>query len=87
MLDDFLIKRFLMYVRLEQSLSDNSVAAYHHDIVLFMQYLESTNNSKLLKEIHKEEIERFLAYLFELGFSASSQARILCGIKKFYKST
>lgn len=85
MLDDFLIKRFLMYVRLEQSLSDNSVAAYHHDIVLFMQYLESTNNSKLLKDIHKEEIESFLAYLFELGFSASSQARILSGIKKFYK--
>lgn len=74
-----------MYVRLEQSLSDNSVAAYHHDIVLFMQYLESTNNSKLLKDIHKEEIESFLAYLFELGFSASSQARILSGIKKFYK--
>lgn len=85
MLDDFLIKRFLMYVRLEQSLSDNSVAAYHHDIELFMQYLESINNSKLLKDIHQEEIESFLTYLFELGFSASSQARILSGIKKFYK--
>ena len=85
MLDDFLIKRFLMYVRLEQSLSNNSVAAYQHDIELFMQYLESINNSKSLKDIHQEEIESFLAYLYELGFSASSQARILSGIKKFYK--
>lgn len=85
MLDDFLTKRFLMYVRLEQSLSDNSVAAYQHDIELFKQYLESINASTLLKDIHQEEIESFLAYLYELGFSATSQARILSGIKKFYK--
>lgn len=85
MLDDFLIKRFLIYVRLEQSLSDNSVAAYQHDIELFMQYLQSINSSVLLKDISQNDIESFLSYLYELGFSASSQARILSGIKKFYK--
>lgn len=85
MLDDFIIRRFLIYVRLEQSLSDNSVAAYQHDIELFKQYLESIDSSTLLKDITHENIESFLAYLYELGFSASSQARILSGLKKFYR--
>lgn len=84
MLDNFLIKRFLIYLRLEQSLSDNSVEAYMHDIELLMQYLESINHSKLLKDINQENIENFLAYLYGLGLSANSQARILSGIKKFY---
>lgn len=84
MLDNFLIKRFLIYLRLEQSLSDNSVEAYMHDIELLMQYLESINHSKSLKDINQENIENFLAYLYDLGLSANSQARILSGIKKFY---
>lgn len=84
MLDKLLIKRFLFFLRLEQSLSDNSVSAYTHDIELFLQYLDSTNHSKSLKDITQENIENFLAYLYELGISASSQARILSGIKKFY---
>ncbi len=85
MLDKFLIKRFLDYVRLELSLSDNSVLAYQHDIELFRQYLKSINNSMLFKDIHQEDIENFLAYLYDLGLSASSQARILSGLKRFYK--
>ena len=84
MLDKFLIKRFLIYLRLELSLSDNSIDAYSHDIELLMQYLDSINHSKLLKDISQENIESFLAYLYDLGLSANSQARILSGIKKFY---
>lgn len=84
MLDNFLIKRFLIYLRLEQSLSDNSVEAYMHDIELLMQYLDSIKHSKLLKDINQENIENFLAYLYDLGLSSNSQARILSGIKKFY---
>ena len=84
MLDKLLIKRFLICLRLEQSLSDNSIYAYTHDIELFIQYLDSINHSKLLKDIYQENIEDFLSHLYELGLSASSQARILSGIKKFY---
>ena len=84
MLDKLLIKRFLIYLRLEQSLSDNSIEAYSHDIELLMQYLDSINHSKLLKDISQENIESFLAHLFDLGLSANSQARILSGIKKLY---
>ena len=65
-------------------MSDNSVIAYSHDIELFMQYLKGISHSMLLKHITQENIESFLAYLYKLGLSASSQARILSGIKKFY---
>lgn len=85
MLDNSIIKHFLIYIRLEQSLSDNSVAAYQHDIELFRQYIESIDSSMSIKDIHQEEIESFLSYLYELGFSASSQARIISGLKKFFK--
>ena len=84
MLDKSLIKHFLDYLRLEQSMSDNSISAYCHDIELFMEYLYSSNKSLSLKDIAQEDFEDFFAYLYELGLSASSQARILSGIKKFY---
>ena len=84
MLDKLLINRFLIYLRLEQSLSDNSITAYTHDIELLMQYLDSISHSKLLKDITQENIENFIAQLYDLGLSANSQARILSGIKKFY---
>ncbi len=84
MLDKLLIKHFLDYLRLEQSMSDNSITAYSHDIEMFMHYLSNIKHSMLLKDIQQEDIENFFAYLYDLGMSASSQARILSGIKKFY---
>ena len=84
MLDNFIIKRFIDYLRLEQSLSDNSVIAYSHDIELFKQYLDSISHSLLLKDVVQDDIEGFFAFLYDLGFSASSQARILSGLKKFF---
>ena len=84
MLEKSLIKHFLDYLRLEQSMSDNSISAYCHDIELFMQYLICFNKSLSLKDIEQEDFEDFFAYLYDLGLSASSQARILSGIKKFY---
>ena len=84
MFDKYIIRHFIEYLRLEQSLSDNSVIAYTHDIELFMQYLGSINHSMKLKDIKQKDIESFFAYLYDLGLSANSQARILSGLKKFF---
>lgn len=84
MLDKYIIKHFLDYLRLELSLSDNSIYAYSHDIEIFRQYLNETDHSLLLNQIKQEDIELFFKYLYDLGLSASSQARILSGIKKFF---
>ena len=62
-----LIKHFADYLRLELSLSDNSVEAYCHDVHLFLQYLEAEKVSTDINAITQETIENFFAYLFDLN--------------------
>lgn len=85
LLDKNLIKHFNDYLRLEQSLSDNTINAYCHDIELFREYLESAGKSMSVTEITHHDIEDFFAKLYDLGIAASSQARILSGLKSFFK--
>jgi len=80
-----LIKHYADYLRLELSLSDNSVEAYCHDVHLFLQYLESQGMSVDINDIQQDTIENFFAYLFDLNIGASSQARILSGLKSFWR--
>ena len=79
------IKHFANYLRLELSLSDNSVEAYCHDVHLFLQYLESQNLSTETNAIKQDTIENFFAYLYDLNIGATSQARILSGLKSFWR--
>lgn len=85
LLDKSLIRSFSDYLRLEQSLSDNTIEAYCHDIELFRQYLEDSGKSCSITEITHHDIENFFAKLYDLGIAASSQARILSGLKSFFK--
>ena len=80
-----LIKHYADHLRLELSLSENSVEAYCHDIGLFLQYLESQKHSTEVNDIHQDTIENFFAYLYDLDIGASSQARILSGLKSFWR--
>lgn len=85
LLDKNLIKHFSDYLRLEQSLSDNTLNAYCHDVELFRQHLDGEGKSCSITEITHHNIEDFLANLYDLGISSSSQARILSGLKSFYR--
>jgi integrase/recombinase XerD len=80
-----LIKHFAGYLRLELSLSENSVEAYCHDVNLFLQYLESQNISTEINTITQEIIDNFLTFLYDLNIGATSQARILSGLKSFWR--
>ena len=84
-----LIKHFADYLRLELSLSDNSVEAYCHDVNLFLQYLDCRDSvhtiSTAINDITQETIENFFAYLYDLNIGATSQARILSGLKSFWR--
>lgn len=57
MLDKLLIKHFIDYLRLEQSMSDNSIVAYAHDIEMFYYFLNGAKRSTSLKDIQQEDIE------------------------------
>lgn len=80
-----LIKHYTDYLKLELSLSDNSVEAYQHDVDLFLQYLEAEQLSTEINDINLQTIENFFAYLYDLNIGATSQARILSGLKSFYR--
>lgn len=79
------IKGFRSYLMLERSLSENSVESYIRDVKKLIEYLELNNIKVKTKTISTKEISAFIRWVAEIGMSASSQARILSGIKAFFK--
>lgn len=79
------IKEFSNYLKLERSLSDNSIEAYVHDVALLQQYIELSALQVSPLSITSKHLQGFLQHINELGMSAYSQARILSGLKSFYK--
>jgi len=78
-------KGFKAYLQLERSLSDNSVEAYMRDIEKLTQYLQTAGTLKTPEQIRLNDLQHFIKWISELGMSATSQARIISGIKSFYK--
>lgn len=78
-------KGFKAYLQLEKSLSENSVMAYLHDVEMLTQYLQSVNELKAPADLTLKELQQFLKWITELGLSAGSQARIISGLRQFYK--
>jgi len=78
-------KGFKAYLQLEKSLSDNSVEAYLRDIEKLTDYLQDKKNLKSPEDIELKDLQKFLKWIAELGMTASSQARIISGIRSFYK--
>jgi len=80
---DASIKGFKSYLQIERSLSDNSVQAYTRDVKKLANYAIPLDLSEL--KITRESISNFLSEIKDEGISARSQARIISGIKTFYK--
>jgi integrase/recombinase XerD len=78
-------KGFKAYLQLEKSLSDNSVQAYLRDIEKFTQYILVGEKIRSPEEIELNDLEKFIKWISELGMTSSSQARIISGLKSFYK--
>lgn len=79
------IKGFLAYLRLEKSLSKNSIEAYERDVQKLKSFSESFSPALSPKQISQKEIRLFIKWITELGLSATSQARILSGLKAFFE--
>jgi integrase/recombinase XerD len=78
-------KGFKAYLQLERSLSDNSVEAYLRDVEKLVEFLQATNNGKAPQDIDLNDLQKFLKWVGELGMTAASQARMISGIRGFYK--
>lgn len=82
---DSLKNGFAAYLKLEKSLSKNSVEAYLHDIEKFTYYLNDAGISKNPSEITIDELQEFIKWLNMSKLNAHSQMRIISGLRAFYK--
>lgn len=82
---DAYLKGFKAYLQLERSLSDNTVEAYLHDVALLNDFIAVTYAGLSIDAITMGELQAFLAHVNELELSAGTQARVLSGIKSFFR--
>lgn len=76
--------KFKHFLRLERSLSENSIAAYLTDVDKLRQYCELYVHQNPV-ELQTSHIRSFLEWINALGLAAHTQARILSGVKAFYQ--
>jgi integrase/recombinase XerD len=70
---------------LEKSLSDHSVEAYLHDVTKLTEYLQIVHQEKNPAALTLKDLQAFVKWIGELGMGATTQARIISGIRSFYK--
>ncbi len=79
------LKGYEDYLKLERSLSEHSIDGYLRDVRKLKDYIQLQEKLILLQEISIKDLEGFILYLNELGLEASSQARIISGLKSFFR--
>ncbi len=77
--------RFKQFLQLEKSLSLNSIEAYADDLKKLENYSEIFLNYQKPEQFSYKQLQLFIEYITTLGLTASTQARIISGIKTFYK--
>lgn len=82
---DIYIQEFENHLKLERSLSANSVDAYGSDISKLQQFLSMRKEPVIPQRVVLQDLQDFLVYLNDLGLSAFSQARIISGVKSFFR--
>lgn len=78
-------KGFKAYLELEKSLSPNSVEAYLRDIDHLTTYLQESGSLMSPAEIKLKDLQQFVKWIAEFGMTATSQARMISGLRAFYK--
>jgi len=78
-------KGYKAFLQLEKSLSDNSVEAYLHDIEKLTTWIQQTEHLKTPQQIVLKDLENFIRWISELGMTPGSQARIISGLRSFFK--
>ncbi len=78
-----IISKYFTYLRLEKSLSSNSIDAYMTDLDKLLRFME--NEGLTYADITYSDLQQFVARLHDIGIHPRSQARIISGIKSFYR--
>ncbi len=80
---DRVVKAFAAYIGLERGLSENTRVSYLFDIEKFIAYL--AQGGIMLRDVTPEVLQEFIAALHDLGIAPRSQARIISGLKSFFR--
>jgi len=80
---DYYIKKYSLWLQLEKGLSANTMEAYLDDLNKLFQFAENEGLSIL--QVNYSNLQQFLAQLNDMGISPRSQARIISGIKSFFR--
>lgn len=80
---DPILRRYTQYLRLERGFSDNTLEAYSKDLDKLLRYLEAEGIA--YREVTTAQLQTFVATLLDLGITSRSIARILAGVRTFYK--
>lgn len=78
-----LLEQYRQYLRLEQNLTENSVEAYLSDSAKLIDYVETERLE--WREIDYATLQQFLAQLYDIGITARSVARIISGVRSFFR--
>ncbi len=78
-----IISRYTTWLRLEKSLSANSIEAYLTDLDKLNRFIET--EGKTYADVTYQDLQQFVAQLHDIGIHPRSQARIISGIKSFYR--
>lgn len=79
-----LIDEFAQFLQLEKSLSENSIEAYLHDVNKLCEFLVINNEIEDLRQCNANSLRAFVYWLNSFGIAATSQARILSGLRSFF---
>lgn len=78
-------KGFKAYLQLEKSLSGNSVEAYLRDVEKFTRFLQASGTMVTPEQVSLQQLQSFIAAIVQLGIAPTSQARVISGLRAFYK--
>jgi integrase/recombinase XerD len=79
------IRGFISFLKLEKSLSDNSISAYAHDVEKLVQFIDVKDPGLAPEQVRLNHLQDFLRWIHELGMTSQTQARVISGIRSFFK--
>ena len=81
--EENIVRAYVRYLKLERNYSPNTLEAYRHDLGHLLAYCHREEKDVL--QIKLEDLQHFAAGIHELGIGPTSQARILSGVRSFYR--
>ena len=78
-----LLKDYLIYLKIERGLSENSIKSYSYDIKNLLRYINKYNSKLSLKQCDKQFMQEFI-YKISKNINSRSQARLLSSLKSFF---